>query len=223
MGKKIHTLAVFLYDEILPLIPPGREKKTVHIATPNHGVIQVKMGGLRMNTFLDSPTCVKCGKIGFLWLLQACKRERPHFNLYTEFEDTDPKHCKMDQDGLLLLTIDHVIPRRLHGPDDPTNLVTMCAACNQDKGGKIDPSVLRPDKPLFEADIVQEARKMLAMHGTNTRAIKDSDAFVAGNNKRFRRFLWPEQLIATANELAPPTDQSRWVGNFFDLDNLEVS
>jgi 5-methylcytosine-specific restriction endonuclease McrA len=34
------------------------------------------------------------------------------------------------------LTIDHVIPRRLHGPHVWTNVVAACPACNHHKGGR---------------------------------------------------------------------------------------
>ncbi|MCC6147441.1 MAG: HNH endonuclease [Anaerolineaceae bacterium] len=34
------------------------------------------------------------------------------------------------------LTVDHIIPRHLHGQHDWTNLVTACSACNHRKGGR---------------------------------------------------------------------------------------
>lgn len=48
------------------------------------------------------------------------------------------------------VTIDHVIPVALGGTDDPTNLVTACAACNS---GKTSTS---PDAPLV-ADVERAA------------------------------------------------------------------
>jgi hypothetical protein len=35
-----------------------------------------------------------------------------------------------------ILTIDHVIPRRLDGPHIWTNVVAACSACNHRKGGR---------------------------------------------------------------------------------------
>jgi 5-methylcytosine-specific restriction endonuclease McrA len=35
-----------------------------------------------------------------------------------------------------ILTIDHVIPRHLHGPHIWTNVVAACSACNHQKGGR---------------------------------------------------------------------------------------
>ena len=48
------------------------------------------------------------------------------------------------------LTVDHVTPVALGGSDEPTNLVTACAACNS---GKTSSS---PDAPLVE-DVAQDA------------------------------------------------------------------
>ena len=48
------------------------------------------------------------------------------------------------------LTVDHVTPVALGGSDDPTNLVTACAACNS---GKTSSS---PDAPLVE-DVANDA------------------------------------------------------------------
>lgn len=42
------------------------------------------------------------------------------------------------------LHVDHVIPRKLGGTDDPFNLVTACTACNLGKGSR---SMLEPTVP----------------------------------------------------------------------------
>lgn len=48
------------------------------------------------------------------------------------------------------LQVDHVVPKSLGGPDDPTNLVTSCEPCNT---GKTSSS---PDVPLVE-DVKEDA------------------------------------------------------------------
>lgn len=48
------------------------------------------------------------------------------------------------------LTVDHVIPVALGGTDDPTNLVTACAACNSGK------TSITPDAPVV-AQVHQDA------------------------------------------------------------------
>lgn len=43
------------------------------------------------------------------------------------------------------LTVDHVVPVALGGPDEPSNLVTACADCNAGKSSS------SPDAPIVEA------------------------------------------------------------------------
>lgn len=52
------------------------------------------------------------------------------------------------------LDVDHVVPRIQGGTNDPTNLVTACAACNGGKGGTplslpsgVVPGALPPEPP----------------------------------------------------------------------------
>ncbi|MCU1592439.1 MAG: hypothetical protein JWP11_3695 [Frankiales bacterium] len=53
------------------------------------------------------------------------------------------------------LSVDHVIPTALGGTDDPTNLVTACADCNNGK------SASSPDAPIV-ADIAADALRWAA-------------------------------------------------------------
>lgn len=48
------------------------------------------------------------------------------------------------------LTVDHVVPSSLGGADEPSNLVTACAACNSGKSSS------SPDAPIVE-DVAQRA------------------------------------------------------------------
>ncbi len=49
------------------------------------------------------------------------------------------------------LTIDHVIPRRLKGPNTWGNVVTACPACNLRKGGRtLEEAHMRPLQPPRE-------------------------------------------------------------------------
>jgi len=48
-------------------------------------------------------------------------------------EREDPEHCiycGRDAD----LTLDHIIPRAFHGPEDEKNVAWVCASCNSSKG-----------------------------------------------------------------------------------------
>ncbi|NBR07971.1 MAG: HNH endonuclease [Planctomycetes bacterium] len=45
-------------------------------------------------------------------------------------------------------TVDHIIPRRLGGTDEPDNLVASCTRCNYSKGGRFFVSAPTPTTPL---------------------------------------------------------------------------
>lgn len=85
---------------------------------------------LRYATFYQQGTkCVCCGREGAYFKLEADRKgasasTRRHFNLYTE-------------DGILM-TKDHIRPRKLGGEDTIDNLQPMCEICNQLKGSKYD-------------------------------------------------------------------------------------
>ena len=53
------------------------------------------------------------------------------------------------------LTVDHVVPVALGGSDEPSNLVTACAACNQGK------TSVNPDQPLV-AQVSEDALRWAA-------------------------------------------------------------
>ena len=86
----------------------------------------VNTKSLRYMTFYQKGVkCVCCGKEGTHCKL--CGEEgshRRHFNLYAD-DDT-------------LITKDHIIPASKGGPDEVSNMQTMCADCNLAKGNTSD-------------------------------------------------------------------------------------
>lgn len=82
---------------------------------------------LRYATFYQKGTiCACCGRRGAYFKLEedtdGNSPDRRHFNLYSE-------------DGVLM-TKDHIRPRKLKGPDHIDNMQTMCELCNKEKGSK---------------------------------------------------------------------------------------
>ena len=65
------------------------------------------------------------------------KRPRPRVKLSRkEIFRRDGYTCQYCGTRMGVLTIDHVIPKRLGGPHSWENLVTACASCNHKKGGR---------------------------------------------------------------------------------------
>jgi 5-methylcytosine-specific restriction endonuclease McrA len=64
-------------------------------------------------------------------------RPRPHIKLTRhEIFRRDNYSCQYCGRKTPTLTIDHVIPRHLGGEHSWTNVVTACASCNHQKGGR---------------------------------------------------------------------------------------
>lgn len=133
---KIPTFGYWFFDELAPLI--GLGKPHFNIDTPNYGCFYIKASSLRLECLVRNNTCVKCGREGALWLLQAHHcwtdddgnihlRETPHLNLY----------AVNDNDTLVLMTRDHIIPRSKRGADILENLQTLCTICNAEKADKL--------------------------------------------------------------------------------------
>lgn len=85
----------------------------------------------------DNCTCQHCGKVGTVMLLERMMpsennpkniRREPHFNLY---------HLTPDN-KLILLTIDHVVPKSKGGPDNIGNYQLLCEPCNRRKKDKVN-------------------------------------------------------------------------------------
>lgn len=68
--------------------------------------------------------CVACGCVGTKLLETEGQKGDIHIDLYTE--------------DLVLMTIDHVIPKVKGGSDDMSNLVPCCSLCNWKKGRTTD-------------------------------------------------------------------------------------
>lgn len=98
---------------------------------------KVKPSSLRYQVFNQNLTCSKCGIKGKFLALERCLSDKGgdegdregqgfHLNLYA-----------LDEIGReVLMTKDHIIPKSKGGPDDLSNLQTMCVNCNIEKGDK---------------------------------------------------------------------------------------
>jgi 5-methylcytosine-specific restriction endonuclease McrA len=116
------TVGEFSIEEVLPFTQLHSKERKEYVCD---GVSWYpKMGSQRYDCFRKSLACAKCGTMGVKFLLQMHEWDKqPHFNLFAE------------KDGeLVLMTKDHIVPRSKGGTNYLSNLQTMCAPCNHEKG-----------------------------------------------------------------------------------------
>lgn len=90
----------------------------------------VKRTSQRYSLFRKSTVCVKCGLKATHFALERHNPEIDltyHFNLYAKTDDGD-----------ILFTKDHILPKSKGGKNAMSNYQVMCTKCNGDKGNKID-------------------------------------------------------------------------------------
>ena len=124
----------FDIDYVLDKIIDTSDKKlskTKFIVNDNEYI--VKMNSKRYITFKNSIECCVCGTKGSYFLLQQqkwnpIKNNTAHFNLFAE------DVFYLNNGEIILMTADHIIPLSKGGPDNKSNLITMCSICNNAKG-----------------------------------------------------------------------------------------
>jgi 5-methylcytosine-specific restriction endonuclease McrA len=91
-------------------------------------------------------------------LAHVVRRPRPRVRLNKhEIFRRDGFRCVYCGQRVTHLTLDHVVPRHRGGPHSWDNLVTACASCNRQKGGRTPeeanlPLRQRPSEPQASAD-----------------------------------------------------------------------
>jgi len=110
-------------DAVLEHVTSSEERKIYQAGGKNHSI---SMDSHRYFIFAASRFCTACNLEGTKMILEQHPNDKaPHFNLYGE-EDNE----------LVMLTKDHILPKSVNGGDTHSNYQTMCEICNNLKGSK---------------------------------------------------------------------------------------
>lgn len=103
------------------------------------------------------------------------------------------------------MTIDHVVPEVLGGPDEPANLVTACADCNSGK------TSIAPDAPLV-AQVAEDALRWATARRTAAyEMLEERDARVEQHERflaRWNEWGWGEESNWQTEPLPATWNQS---------------
>lgn len=148
-------------DKVLHLISDQGGTKADLLMTPEgckDSIVLVRVGvsSLRLRCFKRSPVCVKCGRIGNVFVAEKSVENdvSPHLNLY----------AKLPDGSMVLMTHDHIIPKSRGGANHISNAQTMCAPCNHKKSD---------DMPQDSQSKLKEYVQKLFEQGKSDRAILD--------------------------------------------------
>lgn len=112
------NIAVLNFDDVMSKLDDGE----------NYYVngIRVKTSGERLQCYNHKGTkCISCGRDGIVMMAQKHKADKnAHINLYSVGENGN----------LIMMTVDHTIPRSMMGRNHHENFEPMCTKCNGKKG-----------------------------------------------------------------------------------------
>lgn len=87
--------------------------------------VNVMVTPKRLDSFRHNSTCVSCGRAGNVFLIERHQNDSrgQYINMYST-----------EKGGLVLMTVDHILPDCMGGRYHPDNFQTMCQKCNSSKG-----------------------------------------------------------------------------------------
>lgn len=137
------ALAAFSHQEILPLIGKAKTHEPTILRASSGEKFRVRVNSDKFRLLKKQPTCVCCGVMGVIWVMEQPKEirgtDRAVLNLYG-----------VTQSGRwVLMTKDHIVPRASGGRNALHNYQTMCCACN----------VIKSDLEGIPMDRLRQARK----------------------------------------------------------------
>ena len=129
--------AIYTIEEVLSKVDFSDPKEKVRVDFNNN---LIKMSSHRLQLFkTKGVTCAHCGIEGKYFAMEKPPVDKSyHFNLYAVNEKGEE----------VLMTKDHIIPRKRGGLDCLDNFQTLCIKCNVNKGSKLESELVK--EPLNE-------------------------------------------------------------------------
>jgi len=157
--KKHKHLKIFTIKTILAR---AHNKNTI-VLEHNKQKYRIKVHKSRFSLFKRNRVCSYCGRIGNIFVLDQQRKcnvsniykgndvyEGIHLNLYC--------HNPEQGDFYILMTQDHIIPRKFGGLGSGANVQTLCCICNRKKGDIIT------NKDIVHLTSTQKGRKYIKRH-----------------------------------------------------------
>lgn len=153
-------LAEFSPDDVLPFITKKDSRREYKVGDK---VYQVRMNSHRYHCFAQSRECAACKIVGTRMILERhTTASQPHFNLYAE-----------ENDKLIMMTKDHILPVTKGGEDRMENYQVLCCICNGLKGSaKLDLDGIRELRKIYnEMQVIGATSKKIheAIHEARLR------------------------------------------------------
>lgn len=150
--SEVERIARFDPEDVLNRLKPGKSKSSWCRVESDSTRIPGSMSSVLVREFRKSRECAGCGIIGNVMFLEKTPNlksgKTPYINFFNLYAET--KRLGDDEERFILMTIDHIIPRRSGGSEDPSNLQVMCALCNMLKDWlNIDASGIRKSLSLI--------------------------------------------------------------------------
>lgn len=150
--KKIKVLGTEKLEDVIPyILQPSDNGKKKHRRNYYYGdrKFSVKLSGQRMALLAREKECACCGYTGVIFRLEIAGCYSPHFNLYAAHPE-----------GLILMTMDHILPKSHGGQTTEDNLQLLCKTCNEKKRNRlIEIPDLRKELGISD-DLIKQNRQL---------------------------------------------------------------
>jgi 5-methylcytosine-specific restriction endonuclease McrA len=134
MSDNLKHLKIITLEEVFCLVGRKHSIKIIH----DDVEYRIRIYGNKFKLFKNNRICCECGREGNTFVLDKQTKHKYVTNNNDIYSDISLNlYCYDPNDKMnpyVLMTKDHIIPKKYKGEDLIINLQTMCEVCNQEKG-----------------------------------------------------------------------------------------